>query len=360
MFVLKVLYTKNYKYFEYNNILEIIKKCGKMRRCKNCLIPEGFHDIKFNKDGICNLCLENKIIDNSKDKIQCKMEFEKYINKIRGKSEYDCLLLYSGGKDSTYLLYKLKVKYNLNVLAVTIDTGLGNPIAKKNIKKSVSVLNVDHLTITPRSGFYKKLYRFFVCHNNKKTETCGLCQKIMHSIALNIAYEKKIPFVAQGYSPDQADEFEYSKEMLSKSWIPKELFKKPFNEYDRGYFWNPENINYNELPRFIFPFYAIDYPGVEKIIDELSKHGLGSKRNFNPHYSNCHLVWLCMKLDIKKFNFNPYDRYFSKQIREGKTISKFWSVILPVGSWFLKHGFIKRKEVNSALNFLNLRFEEIS
>ena len=126
--------------------------------------------------------------------------------KKKNKGQYDGLLCYSGGKDSTYLLYILKEKYGLNILAVTIDTGLTRSIAKLNIKKCIDHFNVDHITITPENNFYKRLYRNFIQHSNEKTyceNICGLCQKVMHSIGLNIAVEKKIPFVALAYSPDQ-------------------------------------------------------------------------------------------------------------------------------------------------------------
>ena len=44
-------------------------------------------------------------------------------------------MLFSGGKDSSYLLYLLIEKYGLNVLALTVDTGLETNIAKQNVKK---------------------------------------------------------------------------------------------------------------------------------------------------------------------------------------------------------------------------------
>jgi len=325
-------------------------------------MPKNYPDITFNENGICNLCLNEKPLINFEEKRRCKQEFEEYVEKIKGKGEYDCLLLFSGGKDSTYLLYVLKEKYGLNVLAVTVDTALGSSIAKINIKKCVDYFNVDHITVTPENNFYKRLYRYYIQHPNGKTHCeniCGLCQKSMHSIGLNIAVEKKIPFVALAYSPDQTTAtttYEFSKDIMSKDWIPKDLYREPFTEKDRSYFWNPEGIK--TIPRFILPFYVLKYPGGSKIIEELSEIGLGAKRTFNPFKSNCDLYWLLIFLDIKRFNYNPYIEHLCRQIRLGKTNRGNWPIIISLGTWLLKHGFVKRKETKHALNYIDLTVED--
>lgn len=332
----------------------------KIKRCKRCLIPENYPNVILNKNGICNLCLNEKSKDDLTEGTRYKQEFKEYIEKIKGKGEYDCLLLFSGGKDSTYLLYILKEKYGLNVLAVTVDTGLLNPKTKLNIKKIVKHLNVNHIAITPENDFFKRLYRYFIQHPTKDTyclSVCILCQKLMQSIGLNVAVEKKIPFVALAYSPDQADTYELSTDKMCKSWIPEELYQEPFTEKDRSYFWNPEHVKIK--PRVIFPFCAIGYPGVEKIVEKLSYIGLGKKRSFNPISSNCYLGWLLMFLDVKKNNYNQYVMLLSIQIRKGKTKRGKWSIIIPLGNWLLKNGFVKRKEIKYALSYLDLNINKI-
>lgn len=332
----------------------------KMKRCKKCLIPENYPDIKLNENGICNLCLNEKSEDDLAEKTRYKKEFEEYIEKIKGTGEYDCLLLYSGGKDSTYLLYILKEKYGLNILTVTVDIGVMKPVAKTNIKECIDHFNVDHITVTPENNFFKRLHRYFIQHPNQNTyctSVCGICQKVTHDIGLNIAAEKKIPFVALALSPFEAVRYERPREILLKSEIPEELYQEPFTERDRSYFWDPKNVKAEEIPRFIIPFYAIDYPGVEKIIEKLVEIGLGTKRGFDPLRSNCYLCWLLMYLDIKKYNCNPYVYPLSRLIRQGKT-KRRWSILLPLGTWLFKHGVIKRKEIKYALKYLDLKIED--
>ena len=58
-----------------------------------------------------------------------------YLEQEKGKSDYDCALAYSGGKDSSYTLYVLREIFNLRVLALVFDNGFLSDQAKKNINR---------------------------------------------------------------------------------------------------------------------------------------------------------------------------------------------------------------------------------
>jgi len=295
--------------------------------------------------------------------MELKKDFEKFVKSCKGKSEYDCLLLFSGGKDSTYLLYVLKEKYGLNVLTLTVDTGLEREATKLNVKKIVKHFNVDHISFVPEDDFYKRFYRYYLTHTGNDTycgTICGLCSSIMHSIGLNVAAEKKIPFVALGYSPAQASCYEFSKERLSKSWVPKEIYNESFSEKDRSYFWKTENVNGKNIPRFILPFYVLEYPGVEEIIKKLSELGLCSKKKLDPFKSNCYLVSLLLRLDLIKHGYTVYSAHVSSLIRAGKIKQrKKYFLILTLGVWLFKHGYVKQRLIKHALNHLELKMKDI-
>ena len=80
--------------------------------CKNCLFPETKPNIYFDKDGICSACLNYnqrpKINFNKKEK-----EFFNFLKKQKKftKSNYDCVIPVSGGKDSIFQI----LKYSLDV-----------------------------------------------------------------------------------------------------------------------------------------------------------------------------------------------------------------------------------------------------
>ena len=114
-----------------------------MQRCKQCNLPETHETISFNTKGVCNIC-EN--FHNKRTKIDWslrKKELDDLIQKHRDKSDYDCIIPYSGGKDSTWTVYYLIKEYNIKPLIVRFDHGFFRPNLENNLKKMVRKLGVD-------------------------------------------------------------------------------------------------------------------------------------------------------------------------------------------------------------------------
>ena len=120
--------------------------------CTKCILDTNIPGIRFNKDGVCNFCQEyfrKKKTDYTKDYPTLEKEFLRLVKSGTKNSKYDCLVLYSGGKDSTNMLYNLTDKLNLRVLAYTLDNWFFSPETYENIKKVVSKLGVDHMFYKP-------------------------------------------------------------------------------------------------------------------------------------------------------------------------------------------------------------------
>lgn len=76
-----------------------------VRRCTRCVLSENFPRIKFDEKGICNFCNDELLHSTNAGQIEdAKKEIHKLFDEVRGKSDYDAILCYSGGKDSTYTL----------------------------------------------------------------------------------------------------------------------------------------------------------------------------------------------------------------------------------------------------------------
>jgi hypothetical protein len=69
------------------------------------------------------------------------------VNEFRGKNvgPYDCLVAYSGGRDSSFALYYAVKVLNLRVLAYTVDNGYMPDQTRENIRNAIDILGVDHL-----------------------------------------------------------------------------------------------------------------------------------------------------------------------------------------------------------------------
>ena len=92
------------------------------RVCANCVLPETFPRIRFDEHGTCSFCLDFQDKGSREKKAaDYREKFKRLVSDCKGKSGYDALMCYSGGKDSTYTLGVLKEEYGLSVLAVSFD-----------------------------------------------------------------------------------------------------------------------------------------------------------------------------------------------------------------------------------------------
>jgi len=127
------------------------KNNGK-KLCIRCPQDTTVPGIKFDKNGVCNFChlhdKMEKIFPNDK---RGERILSKIISKIKKAGEgkkYDCVVGISGGRDSTYLLYKTVEEWKLRPLAVHFNDGFDNPVAGENMIKACKKLGVELRTIT--------------------------------------------------------------------------------------------------------------------------------------------------------------------------------------------------------------------
>ena len=87
-----------------------------MKSCSKCLLPETHETIEFDSHGECNICNQHKFKNEKIDWPDKKKEFNKIIDQYRSKHPYDCIVPFSGGKDSVFTLYKLAHEMKLKCL----------------------------------------------------------------------------------------------------------------------------------------------------------------------------------------------------------------------------------------------------
>lgn len=130
----------------YNKIHEVVDN---LKRCTKCILPETFPFIEFDDSGICNYCQNYK-----KHKEKGREALEKEIEKYRNKSgKVDCVIPFSGGRDSSYGVYYLKEVLGLNPLTYTYDWGMVTDLARRNIARMTGQLGVENILISADIAF---------------------------------------------------------------------------------------------------------------------------------------------------------------------------------------------------------------
>ena len=128
-----------------------------MKKCFNCLLPETHETIEFDDKNVCNICNQHKFKNEKIDWSKKKAELDDLIKNYRGKYDYDCIVPFSGGKDSTWTLYYLIKEYKVNPLVVRFDHGFMRPNLEENIKNLSRKLGFDMITFTPNWKIVQKL-----------------------------------------------------------------------------------------------------------------------------------------------------------------------------------------------------------
>lgn len=171
-----------------------------MIKCEKCLLPETYDTIEIADDRkSCNLCKASESRNNNTNWDKKKKQLDSIIEKYRGKYEYDCIIPFSGGKDSTYALYYLVNEYKLKPLVVRFDAGFMRPIQAQNINNVIRKLGVDYINFTPNWNVVKLLMDESF---KSKTDFCWHCHTGIYAYPLRLAVKYNTPLVFWGESLD--------------------------------------------------------------------------------------------------------------------------------------------------------------
>jgi glucosamine--fructose-6-phosphate aminotransferase (isomerizing) len=127
-----------------------------LRRCVKCVLPETMPFIKFNSQGICNYCLSYKTRNTPKP----KEELFKLVESYRRKgNELDCIVPFSGGRDSCYGLHLIVKELEMKPITYTYDWGMVTDLGRRNISRMCSELGVENIIVAADISLKRKNIR---------------------------------------------------------------------------------------------------------------------------------------------------------------------------------------------------------
>lgn len=138
-----------------------------MKYCKRCTYPiNAKPTIIFDEQGVCSGCRyhesRQKIDWNERQKL-LKEILEEYKAKARENGNvYDCIIPVSGGKDSHYQVYLMKVVYGMNPLCVTFNHCFNTRLGLRNLRNLVDKFGVDLIRFTANPESIRKISRTMV------------------------------------------------------------------------------------------------------------------------------------------------------------------------------------------------------
>lgn len=115
----------------------------KVQRCSKCILPETMPFITFDNKGICNYCTTYI----PKNKPKPKEELFKLVEDYRRNLGADCIVPFSGGRDSCYGLHLVVEELKMKPITYTYDWGLVTDLGRRNISRMCSQLGVENIIV---------------------------------------------------------------------------------------------------------------------------------------------------------------------------------------------------------------------
>ena len=166
-----------------------------MKICTNCVMPETAESLSYDDKGKCSVCEQIKY---KKDKINWSdrfLELNKIVKEHKGKYDYDCIVPFSGGKDSTFTLYYLIKNLGLKCLVVRFDHLFMRPVVEDNAIKTFKILGADVIKFSPNPKIVKMLMFESLF---RRGDFCWHCHTGIFAYPMWIALNYNIPLIFWG------------------------------------------------------------------------------------------------------------------------------------------------------------------
>ena len=312
-----------------------------MSVCARCIIPHNFPGANFDEQGICHYCRQSIAPVETSDSLGRLSEL---LEKNRSKP-YDCIVCYSGGKDSTFTLQTLVQDYGLNVLAFTFDHGFTSRQALQNIAGVTRTLGVDTEIYHPDPNTIQKIFNVSIqklpgmppesIYGRGMREfgpVCYVCGCMIHSIALRIALRTGARLIVTGYTESQDPDYykgysthtkasRFPSAMSAEPWLAISRIMHHFLQH-----WNIdgldelflEHVSLDDVKAIaflrLFDFVRYDE---KKIFRRIAELDWKKPQDTDSCSTNCLLNSLGIYVYRKTMGYHPYTKQMADLVRLG-------------------------------------------
>lgn len=181
---------------EQSELRKIPESLSEAKFCKNCVANDFIiPGLEFDENGLCPMCQTKSQTEGLKTVVPLMSDIP-----TSKKSRFDVAVFYTGGKDSTYLLYYLAKIKGLRVLALTWEIPFMSDCAKQSIdgaKKAFS--SVEFISRKVSDDDLRRIYRKLYSLNSN---TCA-CPSLAYALFYPELVANKVPYFVVGNEPVQ-------------------------------------------------------------------------------------------------------------------------------------------------------------
>lgn len=114
-----------------------------LRRCTRCILPSTMPFIRFDTEGVCNYCLNY----SPRNIPRPKEELFELVEQYRRASGDECIVPFSGGRDSSYALHLIVNDLQMRPVTYTYDWGMITDLGRRNISRMCAELGVENIIV---------------------------------------------------------------------------------------------------------------------------------------------------------------------------------------------------------------------
>ncbi|NNF53741.1 MAG: amino acid adenylation domain-containing protein [Acidimicrobiales bacterium] len=210
--------------------------------CTRCGLGADVPGVTIDDDGVCSACHEFDVVAPQSEawfRSEDDLALELQQARDRARGDYDVIHLLSGGKDSTYALYRL-VSMGARVYALTLDNGFISDTAKENVRRAVRALGVSHEFVTVAG-----MNEIFRDSLERYSNVCNGCYKTIYTVALERADKLGIPAIVTGLSRGQFFETRLVPGLFSAERFDPAAIDEAVDEARRVYHSMPDAVSEN-------------------------------------------------------------------------------------------------------------------
>jgi tRNA(Ile)-lysidine synthase TilS/MesJ len=302
----------------------------KLIRCNRCILPHTFPGANIDETGTCQLCREAIPLENVEAKREeLRLAMKASLAEPNPKGEFDVLVAYSGGKDSSYILWLLSQHYGQRCLAITIDNGFISERAFENGRRVTETLGIDYHIVRPSPSFVKTAFRKSLTESvhpkvalKRASSVCNTCISMINNHMVKTAIQWDIPIIAGGYISGQVPKnsavlnYDPAARQKGRMRTVNEMIKH-FGPEAQHYYGIADQLAKGAGELVILnPMLTLAY-NEDEILAKISELGWEMPSDTGANSSNCQLNDLGIAAHVKQHRFNPYVNELAELVRNG-------------------------------------------
>ena len=297
---------------------------GGTERCRKCGLEGSHPQAQLDGHQVCAVC---RRFEATRDQVATYFSsmstLKKVLDEVRAETDgpHDCLMLLSGGKDSTYALCKI-VELGARPLVFMLDNGFISDQAKANAQRVVDQLGLELVLATPKGMdeiFRDSLERF--------SNVCEGCFKTIYTLAINLAHSRGIKTIVTGLSRGQIFETRlqdlYRRDVFDPERVETTILdaRKAYHRMDDAasrlldvsLFETDEVL---EETRFV-DFYRYCDDSLDVVLDYIGKHTPWIRPSDTGRSTNCLINEAGIFVHKQERGYHNYSMPYSWDVRLG-------------------------------------------